>query len=619
MCNYKYKTHELSNSKCIVEKISNRINELKDNSISFLHDSEGLCIFHSKDINWKKELFNDEFNKLFEAISFLNEVHHDGLNFNFAEFQFVYSSNSFDVLNNRKFNGYVDFRNSVFHNTFQCRNTSFETLNLDNAQIQGMFIIQNSNLNKLFLKDSILDNIIFTKVNITEYSFFNNLLCKNFATFEETHFGTTTDFSFSKFLSNSSDYDVRFEEIIFGGEVNFEKTTFESELSFINIVFQNTCSFTNTLFSKKYNTLFDNLSVQKFLIFKSTDSSNKLFNYTVSFLLDENSVDGIIQFENANFLNIFESCRKQLHYLEKIGKVHIGSGCEKYPTISPIFKIETNRVNQRFILDLTNVFCNYFEFNYGQNLGVQVVERTHSYISYFYFSDEKFEVNTFLEIIKSTEYDIWETFANLTDKMAILLSDKQAELRSIVYDLSIIFLKIRDIVLHSNNFDVNDLSLILKSVAPFGNDPANLNNFINVIKSQLSQLLTLNLQINMAGDNSININNTGSIKKIGSIKNTVNYGSMQLKSDETINTVQEKLKEIEERVNSVNVTHSTDISELLVLINEMYEELSTNKSVTTSLFMKIKEKVDFLGSLSETLAIYNNIKTIWDSIKLFFN
>jgi hypothetical protein len=112
-----------------------------------------------------------------------------------------------------------------------------------------------------------------------------------------------------------------------------------------------------------------------------------MFNHDVQFSFNGDP-SGTVRFENVNFSMITRASRDRLTLLAKSGRVEIGPGCIKYRLQTDVRTISVSQSNAPLILELCQTFTNYFTASNGLNLGLEVVERENTQVSFFYFTDE---------------------------------------------------------------------------------------------------------------------------------------------------------------------------------------------------------------------------------------
>jgi uncharacterized protein YjbI with pentapeptide repeats len=385
-------------------------------------DPHGLCIFHSRELAWKRdEGFDAHFRRL---MTFLDED--ESLQtYDFAEFVFVGESQAggsrFHVcgvtfrqaacFTGASFIDAVTFTDVVF-----ARGAAFDQANFSQDVTFENGTIRGSD----FSHATVAARLFFKKVHFRDYALFSGARFSGSTTgtvvrFEDTEFEGISDFSNASF-SLGTESGVGFWRVQFLDFVNFHGTRFDCHVEFDEVSFGYQTEFTDTVFdsvgsSARYRgsaVEFNRIEVpaEALLTFQSTDARNRLFKYDVQMSFKEEPA-GTIRFENVNFSKISPDTRARLLQLSKMGRVEIGSGCIKYRYQTPIRTISMSEGNQALIVEICQTFTNYFTKSNGLNLGFEVVERHPSRISFFYFTDEDITEATFIQRLAETERRLW--------------------------------------------------------------------------------------------------------------------------------------------------------------------------------------------------------------------
>ncbi len=185
-----------------------------------------------------------------------------------------------------------------------------------------------------------------------------------------------------------------FSEVSFGGTTDFIDTSFDSVAS--------AARYRGS--AVEFNQI--EITTGAILRFESTDPQKKLFDHDVQFSFKD-SPAGLIRFENVNFKNISPASRERLTELARLGRVEIGSGCIKYRFQSPITRIDVSEGNTPLIVKICETFTSYFTESNGFNLGLEVVERTHTTVHFFFFTDEDISEAIFEERLTRTAQQMW--------------------------------------------------------------------------------------------------------------------------------------------------------------------------------------------------------------------
>lgn len=461
MCNHSYtpgrfERHRRMGNRCPYPEFYEKVRSIALNAPeavpepSLPIDDRGACIFHSKEIEWKrKNAFKGKFLELVKLLD-ANEA---GRNYDFTEFVFVgnepgISSDSEEHvfhIADMAFGKQAYFTGASFLDSFVLDGVEFQHgANFDYATFAHNLKIENTRLHGVDFNNAKFDNYAaFTKVEFLDYALFGKARFNGtevgFAVkFEESRFEGITDFSGAVFtLGNQS--TVGFLKIQFEDFTDFTDTQFYCHVEFSDVTFAYGTDFVDTRFdmvrsSARYRgsaVEFNQILVttKAVINFISTDPHNKLFNLDVQMSFKEEPA-GIIRFENVNFNRITLDSKNRLTHLEKLGKVEIGTGCIKYRFQTNIRTIYIDQGNASLILELCQTFTNYFTASNGLNLGFEVVERDKTKINFFYFTDEDISEAVFLERLAQTEQSLWNllsissgeqlmTIEGLTDTAAV--------------------------------------------------------------------------------------------------------------------------------------------------------------------------------------------------------
>jgi uncharacterized protein YjbI with pentapeptide repeats len=388
-------------------------------------DSDGMCIFHSRQIEWKRENnFNEKFRELLRLLD-ESEQRYD-----FVEFAFVgdevrgKGAKQENVLRvtDRVFRRSLDFEGASFHDSVEFHGVTFE---------QGVGFRWATFFHDLEFSRVRSRNFDFIAAQFNGAAFFIGVDCTNQAFFDDARFTSTADDFAAKFedvnfrgfvtfpgasFRLGSESAVRFRNVVFEDVVDFTNTLFQCHVSFENASFASRADFIDTSFESRGSTArfrgaaveFKKIAVAAngVLTFMCTDPNNKMFSDDVIFGFREEP-EGRVRFENVNFNRLTVDSRERLILLAKTGRVEIGSGCIKYRFQTGIRTILIDGSNQPLIVEICQTFTNYFTASNGLNLGFEIVERDRSKVSFFYFTDEDISGEEFLERLERTEARMW--------------------------------------------------------------------------------------------------------------------------------------------------------------------------------------------------------------------
>lgn len=437
MCNHKYTTdrygYGTNGDKCPYTQLYRQLqnekkSELKkiDSRLELPMDNNGICLFHSHDLNWKRE---NKFTEKFLQLVQLLDDYNPGQYYDFSEFLFVgettrskKNSESYAFkLSETVFRKEARFNGAVFTDPMELDKVSFKNgANFSYATFKDSLIIQ-----KCSIGSSNFDRAVFEK-NATfkdsyfpgSYTIFTDSVFNNMVKFIDTKFDGMVVFSGAIFnRSKDASFVAKFQHVVFEGSVIFTDSIFCCPAEFRDVTFNLNAEFVDTSFNTSKSTFkYNNADVQFYniglnedglLIFESTDSQNKMFNETDAILSFEENIKGVLRFKNVNFNNISNASRNRIFELSKAGKVEIGPGCIKYRYQTQTKTIFIGVDNQFLILELTQTFTNYFTAKNGLNLGFEIVSRENDRINFFYFTDEDITEAEFLNRLEKTENDLW--------------------------------------------------------------------------------------------------------------------------------------------------------------------------------------------------------------------
>jgi uncharacterized protein YjgD (DUF1641 family) len=190
--------------------------------------------------------------------------------------------------------------------------------------------------------------------------------------------------------------------------------------------------------------------------------------------------------------------------------VSIAPSCSKYSCRTEDFIIETSEANQNFILDLTNVFCNYFKLIEATNLGVEIVEQKKDLVRYYYFTDEKVELEDFYKKIQKNETKIWEALNNLSELVKTAIVSQNTEVLDCLIELDGWWKKL-GIRIIQNKMNKVDVSNVLNSISIDKKTENEVKLFIEQISNRTNFSIQHNILISESTP-TINIpNNKGKV------------------------------------------------------------------------------------------------------------
>lgn len=413
---------------------------LPESELSLPHDSEGKCLFHSDNVEWKEK--NNFLQRLKVLIALLEadpDMDYIGLdNVVFIGDTSTGTPKTITEYNEdrtlkKKYtrkNRNIDLKGQVFSKAIQVIDAIF----LDHVDFTGSTFEERVTFYNITFKWG----ATFDKAVFKEVAYFNNSIFEYIANFKKTEFGFCSDFEpatsfcqvtfnckplFNDAVFNGScsfretqfdlerrrQGDTEFRGAVFKNNVDFQNTIFNCGVDFQDVVFKENCEFINTRFYNKRHLLFNDIQVDGSLVFKG-NSNNKLFKHTVLMEIKPEKISGRITFEDAHLSYIVSEHLHQLERLsrEKEKKVIIGPGCLKYRHTTEPKTIYLDQEHHNLIIEITGTFTNYFEIFNGFNIGVEIVEKSDTMIKLVYFTDEDINEKTWFKRLQKTETALWD-------------------------------------------------------------------------------------------------------------------------------------------------------------------------------------------------------------------
>ena len=501
-------------------------------------DEVGYCLFHSQNDEWQIENnFNSNFLTLIQDITELNkDINVSKWNYNFEGFNFP---KELDIeINKFECKGGIKFTGCNIKSASRFTNCSIRALTVNETIFQKNLIFDKTNINKGIYSKAVSYKGSFRLLqsNLEGSSFFINndftsnsgraefliKKCDNieFISFDNSFFNIST-----AIVKSTLNKEIQFVDCKINDEFIFDDNIIKDSLNFNRTNFTITEN-VNPIYS---STQFENITLTKTgkITFKGKkEQENVVLNeLSISFKIPPL---GLIIFENFNLNKIFHKSKTCILSLEKQGIVEIGRGCRKYYCQTDNFTISTNNATQELILSLTKIFCNYFEFSEHKNLGVEIVERTHNKINFFYFTDDKITYEEFIDRLKSNEYNMWNTFSKLTTYNTTKIEDINIQL--LLNDISSFFLKLGTLVNHKTSKEL-DILYVLNSISGKlesnekivqGKSILDREKLISAIKEQSINFFKKdNYYIQIKNTNKMNITNNynGSVEKVINAEN----------------------------------------------------------------------------------------------------
>lgn len=493
MCNHSYKIFSVNkkNHKCRLD--------IKGCQLPI--DSDGKCIFHSSNSKWKQE--NDFVGYLKKYVNYHRE---NELEIDLREVYFIASTGN-TVIN------YLDTISGA-----NLEGSTFLSIIEMNAKNRKIIIPEKLALsNCTFHQDVIFKNCTFKKeVELSNSRMVNDFGILNLQ-FENCSFEKTFDFiDFSDFSFHLSIFNCKFRAAVLFedlykedndfdimGNHFYEDFTFKSSdintlvINFSDNFFGSDSEFQDVAF--RGITLFNQPKVKTKLIFTGT-TERKIFYGNTQFETDPDAIEGQIVFQQVNLMLIEANDLEQIRKLEKIGegeikKVVIGAGCIKYRWQSPVKTLKVGMKNAFIIEEFVRTFTIFLSNNYQKVIGIDVIERSSSEITFFYFSDEYSEADQINDLLFEGREEFFRIISNQppsnTQSIAQtdLLNNFQTKLSqnaSIIKILS---------EMQQQNWNLSDTQALLDSFAFEGEAVLSAEPFhLQLDKTDLSKILQFSQQ-----------------------------------------------------------------------------------------------------------------------------
>lgn len=392
MCNHHYRDYEsLRKDK---DKQYCSLNELINN---LPIDKDGLCIFHSPDIEWKSK---QDFVQWLMVLK--NTLIENKMEIKFQDFHFI-AENGKEGIDYLELLSEVKISNCYFHHKINAENICI-TGNLDFINCTFLSVIDFSDCH-------FKGNLSFSLTHIGKHT------KKPFMFFQKCIFDEAFEFVNNPEVNMNFNFRVcTFDIVEFNVFYNEEKSgRFEFTDCYVNDFSMKECiiycaDFQGTTFSKA---IVENVSFRNETIFneiKVTNNLNfigrgyKIFEGATDFNVDFETMQGQIYFENAN-LSVFHKTDKErlLDYERREnGKIQIGVGCIKYRILSSDYTYPLKGSHQYLISEIGHSFATFFTQYNGFNLGVEVRSKTKRSITLYYFTDDDIDKKTFIQMLEGT-------------------------------------------------------------------------------------------------------------------------------------------------------------------------------------------------------------------------
>lgn len=400
-----------------------------EGEIALPMDEAGVCLFHSKDVAWKRA---NDLPGAFLRLNTLLERHGTERYYDFAEFVLVGASPAGDEggadvelrIADITFQKQVHFTAARFADPVKMERVRFPNgLEMDEATFAGDLTITDAYINGAGMSGTRFERAWFIGVEFVSYALFDGARFTGSSPggaraihFRDSRFQGLANFAGAMF-DLRGDSTAAFERTSFEEFTDFRGTRFNCHTEFRHVTFADVTDFIDTSFelvgsSARYvgaAAEFTGLTVAErgVVTFRSSDPGRRLFAHDVEMTFIEKDLAGTVYFENVNLTSFVNGSRERLLELAREGRVQIGTGCIKYRVQTPLRTVPVEEGNAPLVMELCQTFANYFSASNGLNLGVEIVSRDRTRVSFFYYTDEDIPEEEFLERLADTERELW--------------------------------------------------------------------------------------------------------------------------------------------------------------------------------------------------------------------
>jgi hypothetical protein len=348
-------------------------------------DLEGLCVFHSRNLDWKRDnQCAERFLDLQRAMATddaLNEL-------DFREFQLVgadftarqdlllenaFASDETIVMGSCRVGKPIRMRGAIFHSDFIISDLKCVDIDFDESVFKGVTTLIHSHFQDF---TSFIGGTRFEQNLVVEDCVFEQLVSLDNAVLMEQLFMVEVDFKggLSSLHTHQLAKDVicQLSAVRFGEYSSFNDAVFAAPVVFERCIFDGETHFEHTVFSDRLHIQDPNISDKIYFI--GAEDRPKLFRNAVVFNLGDNCFEqhGQLIFKNANLYNANAEFKESLRALELEHRIDLGPGCLLYRNAIEIL-LDCNRVTAGIAEDLAHTFSRFFEANFLQSLKVDLL------------------------------------------------------------------------------------------------------------------------------------------------------------------------------------------------------------------------------------------------------
>lgn len=519
MCKYKYtnKGDKLNNKPCVYPDFFVKNESVLAKKLPI--DKKGLCIFHSKDKGWKEaNKFKEYFSLLITSFPLINRKN-DQWRWKYDFIGFVFTEEL--IVDNMMFENQIDFSNCIFNEKVLFKEIQISSLDFQYSHFKDVFSFKNNVVtSNIYASKAIFENGIRIKdCELNGNNYFEGCQFNNINNSSKCEIGIEKN---KKILSLS------FENSNIKPRVSVDNSTIEQEFIFDQcniydefILENNTInglvSFRETDFllsenlSSEYSSVtIGNNKINKTgkIIFNGKKPMDDMVKGELAFYFKEMPL-GLISFENFDLNKLYLDNKLKLLEIERKypNIISIASSCSKYYCMTDYFTIESSSSNQKLLLDLTDVFCNFFKLKESTNLGIEIVEQNHELIKYYYFTDERITKVEFYNKIKRNETKIWQTLSNLSELVNTAIVKNNIDEIDIIFRLDN-WWKMLAYRIFSNRIKIAELTNITNSIALELKNENQVIGFFKQMHSQFQIIIDSKEPLTIQNMGKINFNNT---------------------------------------------------------------------------------------------------------------
>lgn len=426
MCNHQYTNQNHSKDRTLKTKTTCHLatHYQQAQKAVLPMDAKGNCLFHSKDLPWKRSHNMEAY--LNHLLDWYSQKENSKKVIDLREVQFVGQQKQSGqrtyhllTIKNQRTAARFYLNASIFHDSVRFEEVEFSNMvEARDCQFKGNLIFEKVVFNSIDFKASVFDGAVtFKTVDFRSQCLMEQLWFKHSVLFQDVNFEHLTYFDESRFqVQDKYMHQIRFLNTSFDWTASFRETKFEGMVVFDGMELLGNVEFVETQFLLDENTVpsessvsFKNLKISPKAVLEFKGSpDDKMFRHEVNFEYQDENIQGHISFEYANYYKIYGKARKLLNQGVEDKKVTIGRGCIEYRLQSDTKTMAVTAQNQNLITEIANTFASYFSSLHQMSLGVKIKDRNKTQIRFFYYSDENMSQEEFETCLQGTEIGFWQ-------------------------------------------------------------------------------------------------------------------------------------------------------------------------------------------------------------------